>query len=219
MKLPAVLLSLLLASAPLLAVPPDPERGKEVNGPCAGCHGDLGQGGKRGEYPRLAGQRVGYLEEQLRSFRDRTRINLPMFPYTQERELSDEDIRDVAAYLASIELPTRPPEFKDDDDALTRLLAMEKVMIIARVDGDIDHGRAIYQKDCAGCHGKTGLGRDEFPMLVGQYTNYLMKQMEHYRKGDRSHDEGDVGGVLDKLAATDLQDILAYLTWLQGGTP
>lgn len=215
----AALLSLLLFGTPLLAEPADVDRGREVNGPCAGCHGDLGQGGKRGEYPRLAGQRVGYLEEQLRSFRDRTRINLPMFPYTQERELSDEDIRDVAAFLSRIELPTRPPEFKESDDALTRLLAMEKVMIIPRVDGEIDHGRTIYQKECAGCHGKTGQGRDEFPMLVGQYTNYLVKQMRHYRAGDRAHDEGDVGGVLDPLGESDLQDILAYLTWLQGGTP
>jgi cytochrome c553 len=202
-----------------LAAPPDPERGREINGPCAGCHGDLGQGGKRGEYPRLAGQRPAFLEEQLKSFRSRRRINLPMFPYTQERELPDEDIRDVSAYLAGIELPTKPPEFKDSDDALTRLLAMEKVMIIPRVEGDIDNGRAIYQKQCAGCHGKTGLGRDEFPMLVGQYTNYLMKQMEIYIKGERTHDEGDVGGVLDKLKPKDLQDFLAYMTYLQGGEP
>jgi cytochrome c553 len=216
---PQAFLSVLLLALPVIAAPPDPERGKDINGPCAGCHGDLGQGGKRGEYPRLAGQRVGYIEEQLRAFRSRTRINLPMFPYTQERELSDDDIRDVAAYLAGIELPTKPPDFKDDDDALTRLLAMEKVMIIPRVEGNIDHGRAIFEEDCATCHGKAGRGRGEFPMLVGQHTNYLMKQMKHYRSGDRPHNERQPGGVLNKFTEADLQDILAYLTSIQGGTP
>lgn len=69
-----------------------------------------------------------------------------MYPYTQERELPDEDIRDVAAYLASIELPTKWPVFKDSDDALTRLTMTERVMIIPRVPGNLANGEALYQK-------------------------------------------------------------------------
>lgn len=57
------------------------ERGKEINATCAGCHGEFGQGGKRGEYPLIAGQREAHIKDQLRSFRARTRLNLPMFPY------------------------------------------------------------------------------------------------------------------------------------------
>lgn len=191
------------------------EAGKEVNGPCAGCHGQYGQGGKKGEYPRLAGQRAAYLEQQLHLFRERKRINIPMFPYTEHRELSDQDIVDVSAYLASIKLPTKPPEFKESDDALTRLLAMEKVMIIPRVEGDIANGEKHYQEHCANCHGKDGMGRSDFPMLVGQYTNYLMKQMKAYRAKERPHDEDRPGGILDRFSEQDLQDILAYLTSIQ----
>jgi len=191
------------------------EKGKEINATCAGCHGDLGQGGSRGEYPRLAGQQVKYLESQLKAFRARTRVNIPMYPYTQERELPDEDITDVSAYLASIELPTKWPVFKDSDDALTRLTLTERVMIIPRVAGNLAKGEAIYQKQCVTCHGKTGLGRGMFPMLVGQYTSYLKRQMEMYVKGDRPHDEEAIGGVLNKLREEDLQDILAYITTLQ----
>lgn len=192
------------------------ETGKEINGTCAGCHGDLGQGGKRGEYPRLAGQHAKYLEQQLKAFRARQRINIPMYPYTQERELPDKDITDVAAYLANIELPTQPPDFKDTDDALTRLEAMEKVMLIGRVEGNLAAGEAIYQKQCAACHAKNGKGRGMFPMLVGQYTQYLVKQMEAYRKGERPHDEEEVKeGSLMKLSEQDLQNILAYLTSIQ----
>ena len=191
------------------------DKGKEINSTCAGCHGESGQGGSRGEYPRLGGQSAKYLESQLKAFRARTRVNIPMYPYTQERELPDEDIKDVAAYLASIELPTKWPVFKETDDALTRLTLTERVMIIPRVTGNLANGEAIYQKICFTCHGKTGMGRAMFPMLVGQYTSYLKRQMEKYVKGERPHDEEGVGGLLNTLREDDLQDILAYLTSIQ----
>jgi cytochrome c553 len=191
------------------------ERGKEINATCAGCHGDLGQGGKRGEYPRISGQRVGYLVAQLQAFRKRTRMNLAMFPYTQERELSEQDIADVSAYLASVELSTEWPKFAPDDDALTRLAAVEKVMIIARAPGDVDNGGRIYSAECALCHGDDGRGKRKFPRLVGQYSNYLLKQMHAYRQGERPHDEEGMTGALTPLNASDLQDLLAYLTTLQ----
>lgn len=191
------------------------DKGKEINSTCAGCHGEFGQGGSRGEYPRLAGQGAKYLETQLKAFRARTRVNIPMYPYTQERELPDEDIKDIAAYLASIELPTKWPVFKDSDDALTRLTLTERVMIIPRVTGNLANGEAIYLKECIFCHGKTGMGRGMFPMLVGQYTSYLKRQMEKYVKGERPHDEEAVGGSLNALKEEDLQDILAYITSLQ----
>lgn len=195
----------------------DPEKGKEINGVCAGCHGEHGQGGKRGEYPRIAGQPAGFLVDTLKAFRARQRINIPMFPYTQERELSDQDIEDVAEYLASIRLPTTPPVFKDTDDALARLKAMELVMIIPRAEGDAGAGGKLYKKECAACHGKTGLGTRKFPMLVGQYTSYLARQVELFVKGERAHDEEKPGGILNTLKQDEVKNILAYLTTLQGG--
>jgi len=206
-------LAVLALSHPAVAV--DLEKGKEINGTCAACHSDNGQGGKKGEYPRIAGQQVKYIESQLKSFRSRTRVNIPMFPYTQERELSDADIKDIAAYLAGVELDTRMPTYVGTEDALTRLLMAEKVMIIPRAEGDLANGEKIYQKQCAACHGKTGRGRGMFPMLVGQYTNYLQRQVDAYLKGDRPHDEEGMVGLLNALKAQDIQDILAYLTSIQ----
>ena len=204
---------MLATSLPVAAV--DLEKGKEINGTCAACHSDNGQGGKRGEYPRIAGQQVKYIESQLRNFRARTRINIPMFPYTQERELSDEDIKDIAAYLSKIVLDTKMPTYTGNEDALTKLLMADRVMIIPRVEGDLANGEKIFQKQCAACHGKTGRGRGMFPMLVGQYTNYLQRQVDAYLKGDRPHDEEGTVGVLNGLQAQDIQDILAYLTSIQ----
>ncbi|MCL2636655.1 MAG: cytochrome c4, partial [Betaproteobacteria bacterium] len=190
------------------AVAADLQQGKEINGTCAACHGDNGQGGKRGEYPRIAGQQVRYLESQLKNFRSRTRINIPMFPYTQERELSDEDIKDVSAYLASIELSNKMPTYSGTEDALTRLLMADRVMIIPRAEGDAEAGGRIYQKLCASCHGKSGKGRGMFPMLVGQYTAYLKRQVDLYLKGDRPHDEEGTTGALNTLEERQIRDIL-----------
>ncbi|PKO33773.1 MAG: cytochrome C [Betaproteobacteria bacterium HGW-Betaproteobacteria-7] len=214
--LPALMLALFLGTTPAIAV--DLQEGKEINGTCAACHGDNGQGGGKGEYPRIAGQQVRYLEGQLKNFRSRSRINIPMFPYTQERELSDSDIKDVAAYLAGIELSNRMPTYTGNEDALTRLLMADKVMIIPRAEGDIDQGGVLYQKQCASCHGKTGKGRGMFPMLVGQYTSYLKRQVDLYLKGDRPHDEEGMTGLLNKLDGTQIRDILAYLTAIQEPT-
>ena len=226
----ACALWLTLCVMPAFASAPEQESGKEIYGPCAACHGELGQGGKRGEYPRIAGQRAAYIEYSLKKFRSRERINIPMFPYTQERELSDADIKAVAAYLASIELPTKIPDFKPTDDALTRLKAMEKVMIIPKLEGDLANGKRLYQEECAYCHGVDGRGKTRFPMLVGQYTNYLQKQINAFVKGERPHDKvadddeeeddkrkpaGVQRGVLNRLAEKDIQDILAYITHLQ----
>jgi cytochrome c553 len=202
------------------------DSGKEIYGPCAACHGDQGQGGKRGEYPRLAGQRAAYTEDSLKKFRTRERLNLPMLPYTQERELSDTDIKLVSAYLANITLQTTFPSFKDTDDALTRLEAMERVMIIPKLEGDLDNGKTLYKDECAYCHGQAGKGIGRFPMLVGQYTNYLQRQMDAYLRGERPHDmvadeeekprAKPLGvGVLGRLTKKDIDDILAYITRLQ----
>lgn len=214
------LFSLLAAVAICFAAPSasalDLEKAKEINGVCATCHGEFGQGGKKGEYPRIAGQRAAYIAEQLMSYREKQRINIPMYPYTRERELSDSDIETISAYLGSIELSTKMPEFKGDEDALTRLLAVDKVMIIPRVEGDIEAGKAVYQSECANCHAKDGRGRSNFPMLIGQYTNYLKKQIDAYLRGDRPHDENGPKGVLNTLKEKDLQDVLAYLTSIQG---
>jgi cytochrome c553 len=212
--------TLLLCAAALFgaaaAAAQDMEKGREINGVCAGCHGELGQGGKKGEYPRLAGQSARYLEEQLRSFRSRGRINLPMYPYTEERELPDEDIRAIAGYLASIELPTALPVFRGDEDALTRLQAVDKVMILPRAEGDVEHGGKVFEKECADCHGRDGRGHGRNPSLVGQYTNYLAKQIGAFLKGARPHDgDADNPPSLTGLAETDIRDVLAYLTAIQ----
>ena len=89
-------------------------------------------------------------------------------------------------------------------------------MIVPRVEGDIDNGGKLYQKQCASCHGKQAKGRGMFPMIAGQYTVYLQKQINAYLKAERPHDEDSAKvGALYGLKAQEILDILAYLTTLQ----
>lgn len=203
---------------PTLAAAQSVQDGKDVYGPCAACHGANGEGGKGGEYPRIAGQPPEFTLFSLKQFQQRKRKNLPMFPYTEPRELSERDMKDVAAYLASLSLPTKVPEFKDSDSALDRLLMMERVLVVPRVEGDVRNGKATYRKACAKCHGTTALGRGDkrAPRLVGQYPEYLRRQFEAFRKGERGAEADDpMKGALDLLTEEDVNDVLAWLTSIQ----
>lgn len=209
---------LLVLVLPTVAAAQSVQDGKDVYGPCAACHGANGEGGKGGEYPRLAGQPPSFTLFSLKQFQERKRKNLPMFPYTEPRELSERDMKDVAAYLASITLPTKLPEFKDSDSSLDRLLMLERVLVVPRVEGDVRMGKGTYRKVCAKCHGTSAQGRDEkrAPRLVGQYPDYLRRQIDAYKKGERRLDADDpMKAALDLLTEQDVTDVLAWLTSIQ----
>lgn len=198
----------------------DLEIGEEINELCAGCHGEYGQGGKQGEYPRIAGQPYQYLVDQLLLFRERKRPNLAMVEYVDDRQMPDPDIQDVSAYLASIDLPSRLPPIDEDDpdfDALARLLAAKRVVQIPRAEGDVAAGEELYKRECASCHGRDGMGdaEDAVPMLAGQYTNYLLRQVDKYVKKIRIHDpEAPEERFLADFSERELRDIFAYLSVL-----
>jgi cytochrome c553 len=201
------------------ALEADLDNGLDIHEVCATCHGEYSQGGKQGEYPRMAGQPAGFIENQLRLFRARARTNMAMLPHTEERELSDQDITDVSAYIATLHLPTQLPlidENASDFDALQRLQDAKKVLNIPRAEGDIDAGEKLYQRECRSCHGEQGKGKADqaVPMLAGQYTNYLWRQVAKYINKERIHDP-DAPEDEELLAAfteTELRDIFAYMS-------
>ncbi|MCU7920955.1 MAG: c-type cytochrome [Candidatus Thiodiazotropha sp. (ex Dulcina madagascariensis)] len=196
----------------------DMENGEEINEVCAGCHGEYAQGGKEGEYPRLAGMPSAFLTKQLHLFRDRSRPNLAMVEYVDHRQMPDNDIQDIAHYLEQIVLPTKLPpvdETAPDFNAYERLLASKQLMQIPRAPGNIDVGKKRYRKECGSCHGREGWGNVEkaVPMLAGQYTNYLWRQVKKYREKIRIHDEDAPDDeLLSEFSDQELTDIFAYLS-------
>ena len=196
----------------------DLDNGEEINEVCAGCHGAYGQGGKEGEYPRLARLPASFIAKQLVLFRDRTRKNLAMVEYVDHRQMPDPDIVDISAYLAAIELPSKLPpvdESAPDFNAYERLLASERVVQIPRAEGDAKAGKKPYKRECGSCHGSDGRGDEDdgVPMLAGQYTNYLWRQVDKYIAKLRIHDETDPEDeLLSEFSQEELRDIFAYLS-------
>ena len=187
----------------------DPENARDILETCAACHGKNGEGGKNGTYPRLAGLKAEYIAKQLRAFKARERINIPMYPYATERELPASDVLDIARLLSKIELPTEMPALDESMSALERLRAAQAVFNVPRVEGDVDRGAELYADECGDCHGEEGWGDGDAPQLAGQHTEYLRRQVENFRSGDRVNE--DMEGVLDGLDDQDLQDLFAYL--------
>ena len=82
------------------AVAADAAAGKEKSQMCAACHGPDGNTPMMPEFPRLAGQPADYLEKALRDYKKGARKNPMMLPMAQG--LSKQDIKDLAAYYASL---------------------------------------------------------------------------------------------------------------------
>ena len=197
---------------------PDLRNGQDINGVCAGCHLDFGQGGKAGEYPRIAGLPIGYLYSQVKLFQKNTRPNLPMLEHVHERQLSDQEILDISAYLSRIQLPTRQAPMEESDpkfNAYERLMESKRVVQIPVYQGNAENGRKTYDKDCKSCHGRDGWGNSEknVPQLAGQYTEYLLRQIAKFNKKVRVHDWDDPNDeMLKEYSEEEIGDILAYLS-------
>ena len=66
---------------------------------CAACHGTSGVS-VNDLWPNLAGQKTGYIQKQLKAFRDGTRVDPLMSPVA--RMLTEEDVQQLAAYFAGL---------------------------------------------------------------------------------------------------------------------
>lgn len=98
--LPTLLIPLALAVVPLLSPAADLAAGKaKAEAVCAACHGANGVS-VADAIPHLAGQRVVYLESQLRALKDGSRKNAVMNAIATQ--LAADDIANVAAYFASL---------------------------------------------------------------------------------------------------------------------
>lgn len=190
----------------------DAEQGKEIMRTCAACHGEYGEGGGGGVYPRLAGLNGEYLAEQLRAFKTRSRENIPMIPYANERELPEKDVLDVATYLASIKPSKHPPSDDVAMDAFERLKAAKQAVQIPREPGDIDAGKKLFEADCMECHGRDGYGRVKKPALAQQHIKYLKTQIELFLSGKRKHE--DVDELMRPKTVKEWGDLWAYVSTL-----
>ncbi|MCB0356371.1 MAG: cytochrome c [Bdellovibrionales bacterium] len=79
----------------------DANKGQQLSVQCSQCHGANGIT-SHGMHPNLAGQNPVYLIVQLNAFKNDTRIGHHMNDVA--KNLSDEDIKDLAAYYSQINI-------------------------------------------------------------------------------------------------------------------
>jgi cytochrome c553 len=195
----------------------DPYDGEEIMEICAGCHGIYAQGTTDGEYPRLAGMNPAYLAYQIKLFKTRKRINIPMLPYATDHELSPYDVKTITSYIASIKLPRHMSKLEPGKkfDPLARLEESKKMTNISHYPGDPEAGAKLYKSECASCHGRKGEGKWSklVPMLTGQHSEYLWRQIRNIRKGERLHDSEDDAELFREYTDKEIDDILAWLSY------
>ena len=164
---------------------------------CARCHGLDGRG--RGKaFPVLAGQNAPYLYGALRAFATQRRRSGIMEPIAAA--LTDAEMRELAMYFARL-----APAAGGDPRSGSAVIRGEE---IAR--------RGVPARNvpsCADCHGPTApQPRREYPILAGQYADYLVLQLELFKRGHRggSRYAHLMDEVAPKLTPQEMRDVASY---------
>jgi cytochrome c553 len=169
--------------------------------PCTGCHGAETQSTKDGFSPRIAGKPAGYLFNQLVSFRDGRRTYAPMVYLVQY--MSDDYLREIAAYFSTLQLPYARPE----SPPLSEAQGARAREIIQKGDP------ARNVPACVECHGGN-LGGIEpaIPSLLGLPRQYMNAQFGAWRSGRlRAIAPDCMAEVARRLAPEDVPVITAWL--------
>ena len=188
-KAAALLLAAALVAQPALAEG-DPEAGEKIAYSCLGCHGIEGYRNAYPSYrvPKLGGQKAGYLEIALKGYRSGMRQHPTMV--AQATSLSDQQIADVAAYLASINNETV-------------------------AEGGTQGASYDKAAACTACHGQNGISVNAaWPTLAGQHEDYLLNSLKQYRNGMRKDPVMTAQAAL--LADEDLPKLARYFAGLEG---
>lgn len=187
-------LGLLVAISGIFAfgnsVAADLERGEVIAYTCLGCHGIEGYRNAYPSYrvPKLGGQKEAYLVVALQGYRTGTREHTTM--NAQAESLSDQDIEDVSAYLATL-----------NTDTVT--------------GGGSEGGSFDTAKSCAACHGQNGISVSPgWPTLAGQHEDYLVHALTQYRDGVRK--DPVMGPLAANLSDADIAALAAWFASLEG---
>ncbi|HYD77025.1 c-type cytochrome [Ramlibacter sp.] len=166
----------------------DVGRGGTLALQCTMCHG--ARGVSASDVPNLAGQYAEVVFKQMLDYRNGQRRHALM--QALATSLSEQDIRDLAAFYAQLPRPSPNPQQ-------------------ARVPALVDVGSPLRGiAPCASCHG----GIDQkpgSPWLEGMPRAYLEAQMEAFAIGERRNDaHGVMRNVARQMTAAEVVDTASY---------
>jgi cytochrome c553 len=163
---------------------------------CAACHAFDGTSDTTGAFPRIDGQSVPYLEQQMHDFASSDRMNAIMSPIA--KALSGADIADVAKYYAN-----RSPQFLPL--ATAEAAIVKKGQQLAQ-EGDAAKGIL----GCNNCHGPDGEGMPPMPYLAGQYAQYTAFTLHMWKGGFRKNSPDLMAPIAKQLDDQEIAAVAAY---------
>jgi cytochrome c553 len=191
----------------------DPAKGEQLyaNGDaarnivaCASCHGPGGNSAGAAN-PKLAGQHPDYLYKQLVNFKVKEGAKTPERPSAvmtaMAAPLTDEDMRNVSAYIGAQAL--KPATAKNKDT--------------------VELGQRIYRGGvasknipaCASCHAANGAGMPaQYPRIAGQFAEYTEAQLVAFRSGAR-HNNVAMTGVASRMSDAEIKAVADYIAGLR----
>jgi len=196
--------------------------GEELFTVCLICHGSQGQGMDRREGPAIAGLEAWYIERQLHNYRNGIRgyheedIPGKYMRGTHQLLRNDKTIRDVAEYVASIEVGAEPDANANGPRGW--IWDSPYAGIDASITGDVKAGEQAFAA-CAGCHQATGKGNEAIgaPNLTNLSKIYMERHLMYFRDGLRGTHPDDTSGKLmagmAKTLTTDqaISNVVAYI--------
>jgi cytochrome c553 len=171
---------------------------------CATCHGDGGQGFYGYiAIPRIGGQQIGYIENQLRDFSSGLRHTAVMGPVA--RSVSPSMYGAIAAHFHAM----NPPPLGGASG------------------GSAARGRDIFMNGipesnvpaCWACHGEDAHGTNEIPRLAGQLPSYLMTTLSNWYAQRGTKSEHGLSAIMvpttHNLTRSEMAAVAAYVSRLR----
>ena len=168
---------------------------------CFACHGADGVATADAlaadkNVPNLAHQTDLYLQFQLVFFRKGVRKNEVMNAMAEQ--LSNDDLRDISAYFASLPAPKAPAPA---DSAPQDTELGSKVVAGIR---------------CSNCHGDHLEGVDNIPGIAGQREDYLYEALRDFKSGARTATgAASMAEVVYPLGDLEMKALAHYLSGLR----
>lgn len=185
----------------------DAAKGQEIAAKvCAACHGPDGNS-PLAVNPSLAGQHPEYIYKQLGNFKPKggkppERNNAVMAGMVAP--LSDDDMKNVAAYYAS-QRP-RPRAARGGEELIKQ--------------GQLIYRGGIAAKNvaaCASCHSPNGAGLPaQYPRVSAQHAEYTAAQLKAFRAGERANDPNNMmRTVAARLSDREIAAVSEYIAGLR----
>lgn len=163
---------------------------------CAACHGEDAKTPLQEGFPKLAGQSADYMLNQMKDIKAGARTNGQsvdsMKPIVED--MSEDDMKAVAAYLNSLKEPAAPA---------------------AAAAGPAHPGKTLFMtKTCVACHGKEGKKPlPGYPAIAGQDKAYILAQTKDIKSGARANGKANaMQPVMHLVNDDEIAQIAEYLS-------